>query len=82
MARVPYVRPETAGPEIRPIYDAIERTIGRVSNFMQVLGNVPWLLRWTFPLGIVAQRGGHGLLDARTKSLAILRVSHVNSCHY
>jgi len=82
MARVPYREKDGASPDVQALYGAIERTIGRVANFMKIMGHVPWLLRWTFPLGIAAQRGGIGLLDVRTKNLAILKVSLVADCQY
>ncbi len=82
MARLPYVETDTAPPDVQALYRFIERTIGRVSNFMKLMGHVPGLLRWTFPLGIVAQRGGVSLLDARTKNLAIVKASLANQCHY
>ncbi len=82
MARLPYVDYEGAPGETQRLYRFIEGTIGRVSNFMKLMGHVPWLLRWTFPLGLAAQRGGFGLLDARTKNLAIVKASLANQCHY
>lgn len=82
MARVEYRDGENAGRATGELYEAIESTIGRVSNFMKIMGHVPHLLRWTYPLGVVAQRDGFALVPFDLRNLAIVKTSLVNSCHY
>lgn len=82
MARVEYIQPEDADGATHELYEAIETTIGRVSNFMRIMGNTPHFLRWTFPLGIAAQRDGFSTIPFRLRNLAIVKTSLVNSCHY
>lgn len=82
MARIEYRDRGDAGPVTGQLYDAIESTIGRVSNFMKIMGHVPHFLRWTFPLGIVAQREGFTSVPFAFRNLAIVKTSLVNTCHY
>lgn len=82
MARVPYVEYEDASQEVRDLYDSARRITGRVTNFHKIMGHVPWLYRWYLPLQMSVQRSGIGLLDKRTKALAHVKTSLVNSCAY
>lgn len=82
MARIEYRDHDDSGSATEELYGAIETTIGRVSNFMKIMGHAPHLLRWTFPLGIAAQRDGFSSIPFRLRNLAIVKTSLVNSCHY
>lgn len=82
MARLEYVDPEDAPEGTAELFGAIESTIGRVSNFMRLMGHAPWLLRWTFPLGIAAQRDGFTRTPFPLRNLAIVKTSLLFQCHY
>lgn len=82
MARIEYLESDAAGRVTGELYEAIESTIGRVSNFMKIMGHVPHLLRWTFPLGIVGQREGFSSIPFELRNLAIVKTSLVNTCDY
>ena len=74
------VQSEDASPEVRRIYDSLERRFGTVSNFYKVLAHKPALLRAFTQL--YATLWEDGVLDARLKELAYLRTSIVNGCEY
>lgn len=82
MARIEYQQPGEGPAATEELYSAISSTIGRVSNFMRIMGHAPHLLRWTFPLGIAAQRDGFTTIPFELRNLAIVKTSLVNSCHY
>jgi alkylhydroperoxidase family enzyme len=78
--RIEPVEREQAPPVVQRIYDAIEKSTGRVSPFFKMLGNKPELLRAFNQLyGVV---WAEGALAARLKELAYLRVSILNGCGY
>lgn len=82
MARLGYVDPEDASGDTAALYDGINATIGRVSNFMRLMGHAPWLLRWTFPLGVAAQREGFARTPVALRNLAIVKTSLCFNCTY
>lgn len=82
MARFEYISPESASAEQWELFGAIESTIGRVSNFMRLMARVPHLLRWTFPLGIAAQRDAFAVTPFEIRNLAIVKTSLIYKCEY
>ena len=82
MARIPYVEREDASEEVQQLYDYVEMTHGRLANFPRIMGNVPWILKWSLPLGLVVQREGYCMIDAQTRVLAIIKASQMNHCNY
>lgn len=81
MARVRYVE-RRESRTVAALYDDIEATIGRVSNFMRLMAHVPWVLQWSFPLGVSVQREDFGLLDFRLRNLVVVKAAVENRCAY
>jgi alkylhydroperoxidase family enzyme len=78
--RIEPVEHDQAPPVMQRIYDAIEKSTGRVSPFFKMLGNKPELLRAFNQLyGVV---WAEGALPGKLKELAYLRVSILNGCGY
>ncbi len=76
MARVRYVEPGEAQPEVREIYD--QKLKGKPGNIQKALAHRPELLK-NF-LGFYASVGRS--LDRRLFEMAYLRVSLINQCKY
>jgi alkylhydroperoxidase/carboxymuconolactone decarboxylase family protein YurZ len=83
MARVPLVQDENAAEGVRAAFDAAKRFNGRVANSMRVFANSPAIVKVLLPLQAVLQKDGLGCkLDARTRALAMIKVSALNECRY
>ena len=83
MARVPYVSDAEASQEGRLFFQGCRDLIGRVPRSMRVYARSPNVATWFLPFLVALQReGAGGLLDGRTKELAILKTSVVNGCAY
>jgi hypothetical protein len=83
MARVPLVRNEDAPPEVRAAFDAAASFNGRVANSMRVFAHSPAIVKFLLPLQAVLQKDGLGCrLDAKTRALAMIKVSALNECRY
>ena len=83
MARVPLVRDEDASDTVRAAFDAAIQFNGRVANSMRTFAHSPGILRFLLPLQAVLQKDGLGCkLDARTRALAMIKVSALNECKY
>jgi hypothetical protein len=83
MARVPFVQDDTSSPEARAAFDAASRFNGRVANSMRAYAHSPAILKFLLPLQAVLQKDGLGCkLDARTRALAMIKVSALNECKY
>lgn len=83
MARVPLVRDDSESPEVRAAFDAANRFNGRVANSMRVFAHSPAIVKFLLPLQAVLQKDGLGCrLDARTRALAMIKVSAINECRY
>jgi AhpD family alkylhydroperoxidase len=82
MATLGLIEYESAGPEVRAVYDDImaTRKTDRVNNFWKALAHDPVTLRrtWQSLKEIMAP----GALDALTKELLYLAVSATNQCGY
>ena len=76
MARVAYVEPERASPEVREIYDQVLK--GKPGNVQKAMAHRPAALK-NF-LSFFASVGR--ALDRRLYSLVYIRVSMLNGCHY
>ncbi len=64
----------------RPIYDALEKKMGRVINFFKVMAHKPNVLG-PF-LEFYTQVWAPGALSPKLKELAYLRTSIMNGCEY
>ncbi len=83
MARLPFVQDENAPPEVRAAFEAANSFNGRVANSMRVFAHSPGILKFLLPLQAVLQKDGLGCkLDAKTRSLAMIKVSALNECKY
>lgn len=80
MARIPFVEPETATPEVGEIYQRFADLGYGVFNVMKVFANDP-----KFFAGFEQMFNAIYLdetLAPRYRELAWLRTSDVNACHY
>ncbi len=69
-----------ADESVRPIYDGLEKKMGRVINFFKVLARKPNILA-PF-LDFYTQVWAPGALSPKLKELAYLRTSLMNGCEY
>ncbi len=69
-----------AAESVRPIYDALEKKMGRVLNFFKMMAHKPNVLG-PF-LEFYSQIWAEGALPAKIKELAYLRASIMNGCEY
>ena len=83
MARLPFVQDDTPVAEVRAAFEASNRFNGRVANSMRMLAHSPAILKYFVPVQAVLQKDGLGCkLDARTRALAMIKVSALNECRY
>ena len=83
MARLPFVQNEDAPAEVKAAFDAATSFNGRVANSMRVYAHSPAILKFLLPLQAVLQKDGLGCkLDAKTRALAMIKVSALNECRY
>jgi alkylhydroperoxidase/carboxymuconolactone decarboxylase family protein YurZ len=83
MARLPLVQDDTASPEARAAFAAATQFNGRVANSMRVYAHSPAIVKFLLPLQAVLQKDGLGcVLDAKTRALAMIKVSALNECKY
>jgi hypothetical protein len=83
MARLPFVKDDNAPAEVKAAFDAATRFNGRVANSMRVFAHSPAIVKFLLPLQAVLQKDGLGCkLDAKTRALAMIKVSALNQCKY
>jgi hypothetical protein len=83
MARLPFVQDDSASEEARAAFNAAASFNGRVANSMRVYAHSPAILKFLLPLQAVLQKDGLGCkLDAKTRALAMIKVSALNECKY
>ena len=83
MARLPLVQDGDATEEARAAFDAANNFNGRVANSMRMFAHSPAILKFLLPLQAVLQKDGLGCkLDAKTRALAMIKVSALNECQY
>jgi len=83
MARLPFVQDDSAPAEVRAAFEAARSFNGRVANSMRVYAHSPAILKFLLPLQAVLQKDGLGCkLDAKTRALAMIKVSALNGCKY
>ena len=76
MARIGYIQPEDASPEVKRVYD--EKLRGKPLNLQKALAHRPDLLK-----AFVDFYGSVGKsLEKRLYELVYIRVSMVNGCFY
>jgi len=79
MSRLNHVTPEAAEGEVRKLYETIQRQLGGVPNFMQILGNSPPAL--SAFLGFNGELS-RGRLDAKVRERIALSTAEANGCEY
>ena len=79
MKIAPLEKNQVAEPA-RPIYDALEKKLGRVLNFFKVIAHKPNVLG-PF-VEFYNQVWAPGALSPKIKELAYLRTSIMNGCEY
>ncbi|MBI1724772.1 MAG: carboxymuconolactone decarboxylase family protein [Candidatus Tectomicrobia bacterium] len=82
MPRLPKISDEEAPEELRRVFDGARELLGFVSNSTRTVAHSPWVVKWLVPFTTAIQRESGGALDAKTKELAIIRTSAVNTCHF
>ena len=83
MARLPFVKDEEASPDVRSAFEAANNFNGRVANSMRVFAHSPAIVKFLLPLQAILQKDGLGCkLDAKTRALAMIKVSALNECKY
>lgn len=83
MARLPLIQDDQAAPEVRAAFDAANAFNGRVANSMRMYAHSPAILKFLLPLQAVLQKDGLGCtIDAKTRALAMIKVSAINECRY
>ena len=83
MARLPLVQDHEAPADVRAAFDAAVSFNGRVANSMRVFAHSPAIVKFLLPLQAVLQKDGLGCkLDAKTRALAMIKVSALNECRY
>ncbi len=76
MARVSYIEPENAPPEVREIYEKALR--GKPNSVQKILAHRPEMLK-----NFIAFYGSVGRsLERRLYEMVYIRVSMINQCHY
>jgi uncharacterized peroxidase-related enzyme len=79
MSRITTITNETANPEQKALFDAIQAQVGMVPNFLKVLANSPAALRAFLGLYSIANEGS---LDPHTRERIALAIAQQNSCEY
>ena len=83
MARLPFIQDDNAPQEVRAAFEAANSFNGRVANSMRVFAHSPAIVKFLLPLQAVLQKDGLGCkLDAKTRALAMIKVSALNECQY
>jgi alkylhydroperoxidase/carboxymuconolactone decarboxylase family protein YurZ len=83
MARLPLVQDHEAPADVRAAFETAARINGRVANSMRVYAHSPAIVKFLLPLQAVLQKDGLGCkLDAKTRALAMIKVSALNECKY
>ena len=83
MARLPFVDDADAPGDVRAAFEAAKSLNGRVANSIRVFAHSPAIVKFLLPLQAVLQKDGLGCkLDAKTRALAMIKVSALNACRY
>lgn len=83
MARLPFIHDSDASEDVRAAFQAANSFNGRVANSMRVFAHSAAIVKFLLPLQAVLQKDGLGCkLDARTRALAMIKVSALNECRY
>ena len=80
MAVVKPLAEDKAPAELKPVYESMKQTFGRMPNFFGVMAHKPEVLKNFLPLyGAIT---GPGTVDQKYKEFAYLKTSITNACEY
>lgn len=79
MSRLKIVTDQTANADQKALFEAIQKQLGMVPNFLRVIGNSPVALKSFLGLYGIA---GAGSLDALTRERIALALAEQNACEY
>lgn len=79
MSHIRTIQYDTASPEQKALFDAIQGQLGMVPNFLKIFANSPAALRAFLNLHSIA---GQGSLDALARERIALAVAQQNACEY
>src|SRR5262245_1591536 len=80
MSPVSPITKDKAAPEVKDVFDTMEKKYGRVPNIFATMAHRPNVLRSFLPFyGSVTQEG---TVEPRYKELAYLKASMLNGCRY
>ena len=83
MSRVPMLESGADDPVVNHLFDHASVLLNRIPNAWRVMANQPYITKFMLPLTSSLLRQGLGsALDTRTKELAIINTSRLNSCAY
>ncbi len=80
MAVVNPLPKEKAAPEVRDIYESMQKNLGKVPNFFASMAHRPNVLKHFVPFYSAVV--GEGAVEPRYKELAYLKTALVNGCEY
>jgi len=80
MSPVSPITKDKAAPEVKDVFDTMEKKYGRVPNIFATMAHRPNVLRSFLPFyGSITQEG---TVEPRYKELAYLKASMLNGCQY
>lgn len=79
MSRVQSISPEKASSKVKPLYDALQKKLGRIPNIFLNMGNSPAVLKAYFAL---SEAAGETTLSPMLREQIALVVSQANQCQY
>jgi len=79
MSRINLIDPSHASAPVKPMFDAVQASLGTVPNFVRALANSPTALEGFLGLFAIS---GKGVLDAKTREQIALAIAEQNSCQY
>jgi len=82
MPRLRKIMDDEASEEVMHIFNGAKDLLGFVSKSTRTIAHSPWVARWLIPFATTVQRESGGLLDVKTKELAVIRTSMVNNCDF
>ena len=80
MAAINPIPKEGAHDGVKPIYDNLSKTFGRMPNIFAVMAHRPAALKNFLPF--YTSVAGEGSVEPRYKELAYLKTSMLNGCEY
>ena len=65
------------------LFDGVEQLVGRIPNSFKIGAHTSFLQMMILPfIACVHRQGGGGTLTTKIMEMAVIKVSHLNGCHY